>query len=122
MKFRQRIGEPGIEKILKLTIDLNGDRALEKEMVADTTVEEKQVTFPTDAKLQCKVIKHCRQIAKKEGLPLRQSYQKVLKSLIRALHNPQRRPVEKSKPLPAVYGVNSCENGLRTKNPSMRIG
>ena len=88
VKFRQRIGESGIEKILKLTIDLNGDRALEKEMVADTTVEEKQVTFPTDAKLQCKVIKHCRQIAKKEGLSLRQSYQKVLKSLIRALHNP----------------------------------
>lgn len=99
VKFRQRIGESGVEKILQMTVRANGDSSLEKELVVDTTVEEKQVTFPTDAKLHNKVVERCRQIADEEELPLRQSYRRVMKKCLRALHNskhPKRRKAANS--------------------------
>ena len=40
----------------------------------DSTVQEKNVTFPTDSKLLNKVIKFCRNVAGKENLKVRQSY------------------------------------------------
>ena len=42
----------------------HGDRAKEKEVVLDTTAQEKAITFPTDAKLHGKVIKTARRIAR----------------------------------------------------------
>ena len=80
IKFRQRIGESGAEKILKLTILLFDKKEIqEKEVLIDTTVQEKNITFPTDAKLQKKIIEKCRKIAEKEGIVLRQSYRRLLK-------------------------------------------
>jgi IS5 family transposase len=38
----------------------------EKEVQIDTTVKEKNITFPTDAKLAKKVIDNCIKIAEKE--------------------------------------------------------
>ena len=46
-------------------------------MVIDTTVQEKNITYPTDSKLAKKVIDTCRNIAIQEGIPLRQSYSRV---------------------------------------------
>jgi IS5 family transposase len=59
IKFRQRIGEPGAEKILGLTIHLFVKKEIEeKEVLFDTTVQEKNITFPTDTKLQKKIIEN----------------------------------------------------------------
>jgi len=83
IKFRQRIGEPGAEKILGLTIHLFEKKEIEeKEVLFDTTVQEKNITFPTDTKLQKKIIEKCRKIADKEGIALRQSYKRILKQLM----------------------------------------
>lgn len=82
VKFRHRIGESGVEKILKMSIDLHGSKAQEKEIVVDTTVQEKNITFPTDAKLYRRIIEHCRKIAAKEGIKQRQSYRRVVKRLM----------------------------------------
>ncbi|MBN2172726.1 MAG: transposase [Bacteroidales bacterium] len=80
IKFRQRVGESGAEKILSLTIHLFENKGIrEKEVLIDTTVQEKNITFPTDAKLQKKIIEKCREIAEKEGIVLRQSYKRKLK-------------------------------------------
>jgi hypothetical protein len=38
--FRKRIGTGGAEKILAATIKLHSERAKEKEVVVDTTVQE----------------------------------------------------------------------------------
>jgi IS5 family transposase len=38
--FRKRIGTDGAERILTSTIDLHGEKAKEKEVVVDTTVQE----------------------------------------------------------------------------------
>jgi IS5 family transposase len=80
-KFRNRIGEKGVEKILEISIKLFGNRAMEEEVVADTTVQEKNITFPTDTKLQLKVIGKCLKISKREGIKLRQSYRRTIKKL-----------------------------------------
>jgi IS5 family transposase len=48
---------------------------------ADTTVQEKNITYPTDNKLQRKIIKKCQKIAEQEGIILRQSYTRTLKKL-----------------------------------------
>lgn len=45
----------------------------------DTTVQEKNITYPTDAKLATRVIDKCRKIAAKENVELRQSYRRVVK-------------------------------------------
>ena len=64
IKFRQRIGESGAEKILSLTIHLFEKKEIEeKEVLIDTTVQEKNITYPNDTKLQKKIIENCRKIA-----------------------------------------------------------
>jgi transposase, IS5 family len=79
--FRKRIGEQGIELILKESIRINGDDSNDPDVSIDTTVQEKNITFPTDNKLHRKIIKKCQQIAEKEQLPVRQSYTRTLKKL-----------------------------------------
>ena len=95
IKFRKRIGEEGAEKILKLSIDLFPKKEIqEKEVLIDTTVQEKNITYPTDVKLQKRIIEQCRLIAKNEGLHLRHIYKKELKQLMidQRFHNhPKRR-------------------------------
>ena len=82
--FRQRIGEPGVELILKESIRVNDPPDDDKSAVvlsADTTVQEKNITYPTDDKLYKKIIKKCWIIAGKEAIDLRQSYTRTVKKL-----------------------------------------
>ena len=83
IKFRNRIGEKGSEQILKISIQLFSKKEIqEKEVLVDTTVQEKNITFPTDVKLQKKIIEKCRKIARKEEIELRQTYSRELKQLM----------------------------------------
>lgn len=86
--FRERIGEQVIELILskliamrKESIRINGDDRFDPDVSIDTTVQEKNITFPTDNKLQRKIISRCKAISEKEDLPVRQSYSRTLKKL-----------------------------------------
>jgi IS5 family transposase len=79
--FRKRIGEKGIELILKESIRINGKDFDEDQGTIDTTVQEKNITYPTDNKLHRKIIKKCVVIADKQGIELRQSYIRILKKL-----------------------------------------
>jgi len=80
--FRNRIGEEGIELIFKESIRINGKDGQEQEATTDTTVQEKNITYPTDNKLHRRIIKKCIAIADKENLELRQSYTRTLKRLL----------------------------------------
>ena len=82
--FRKRIGEEGAKEIFKVSIELHGKKANEAEVLVDTTVQEKNITFPTDTKLYKRVIEHCVSIAGKEGITLRQSYKRTTKKLMLA--------------------------------------
>lgn len=81
--FRQRIGEAGVELILKESIRVNEppDDGAATVVSVDTTVQEKNITYPTDDKLYKKIIKKCWKIADEEGIDLRQSYRRVVKKL-----------------------------------------
>jgi transposase, IS5 family len=79
--FRYRIGEEGVELILRESIRVNGDDSEEGHVSVDTTVQEKNITFPTDDKLYKKIIRRCQQINQTEGLPQRQSYTRTIKKL-----------------------------------------
>ena len=79
--FRKCIGEPGVELILGESIRINGKDAEEEHVSVDTTVQEKNITYPTDAKLHRKIITRCKGISERNGLKQRQSYTFVLKKL-----------------------------------------
>lgn len=79
--FRKRIGEQGIELIFKESIRINGKDSQEREATTDTTVQEKNITYPTDNKLYRKIINKCMAIARKEAIILRQTYTRILKKL-----------------------------------------
>jgi len=79
--FRNRIGEEGIELIFKESIRINGRDGKEDEATADTTVQEKNITYPTDNKLHRKIIKKCVAIADAQQIELRQSYSRTVKKL-----------------------------------------
>jgi len=92
--FRNRIGKSGVEMILKHSIELHGKDGQDGDVSIDTTVQEKNITYPTDAKLHKRIIDKCVAIAKKENLPLRRSYARTTKNLVRATYNgthPKRR-------------------------------
>ena len=84
--FRKRIGEKGIELIFQESIRVNNedDKGRHHDTAfIDSTVQEKNITYPTDAKLHKKIVKKVLGIVKKLGLPLRQSYAFVLKKICR---------------------------------------
>lgn len=94
--FRQRIGSEGFEIILKHSIQINDpDKQAGQDLVAiDTTVQEKNITFPTDAKLARKILERSRTIAKIEEYKLRRSYvrkEKEWRVLIRNSSHPKRK-------------------------------
>jgi len=85
---------------LKESIRINGKDSLDSNINVDTTIQEKNITFPTDAKLYKKIIQKCKAIAQKEGVELRQSYSRTLKKLVQAQWF-RNHPRNKSKALKA---------------------
>ena len=82
-RWRQRIGEDGVERLLQATIaagkaaGLLSEASLDK-VIVDTTVQPKAVEHPTDARLYRKVHAAMLRIAEQEGITLRQSYRKLM--------------------------------------------
>jgi len=83
-KWRNRLKSKGMEKLLGETIK-TGLRAKVVKRTSlnrvnvDTTVQEKAVTFPTDAKLYYRMLIKLVKTAKSGGLELRQSYTRSAK-------------------------------------------
>lgn len=84
--FRNRIGEKGIELIFQESIRVNNEEDDDRHhdvAFIDSTVQEKNITYPTDAKLHKKTVRKVLGIVHELGLPLRQSYTFVLKRVYR---------------------------------------
>jgi IS5 family transposase len=109
--FRKRIGEAGVEKIFQASVVLFGKKALEDDVVIDTTVQEKNITFPTDTKLRVKVMKRCWKLAGDEGLCLRRSYRRELKKVLRVIRFSKSQQ-DKKKVAAAIRRVKTMANAL----------
>tara|TARA_R110002020_G_scaffold63170_6_gene168944 strand:- start:13966 stop:14832 length:867 start_codon:yes stop_codon:yes gene_type:complete len=81
--FRKRIGEEGAERIFKHSIDGHGRDGKDPNVSIDTSAQEKNTNYPTDAKLNKKTIDKCVKIAKGHGIVLRRSYRRTSKHLVR---------------------------------------
>ena len=93
--FRKRVGEKGIDVIFNASLELhNGKIDKATEIIVDTTVQEKNITFPTDTKLAIKTIDKTLSFAHKQGIKLKQTFAKELKTLkikLRFSHHPRRK-------------------------------
>jgi transposase, IS5 family len=91
-RWRQRMGEERLIALLQESLSVATRSGAAKpadfrQVIIDTTVQEKAVTFPTDAKLMHRARECLVRLAQKHGLTLRQSYARVGK---RALIQHQR--------------------------------
>lgn len=81
-RWRQRLGEKGVESLLSATIDAAIEaKAVKardlKRVTVDTTVQEKAVAFPTDSRLYNRARECLVRLAKAHRIALRQSYVQV---------------------------------------------
>jgi len=81
-RWRQRMGEDKlaalVQESLSTAIRLKAAKPADfKEVIVDTTVQEKAVAFPTDAKLMHRARERLGKLAHKHGVALRQSYARV---------------------------------------------
>lgn len=86
-RWRKRIGEEGVEWLLTKTIEAGrdagviSDRSVEA-VIVDTTVMEKAIAHPTDARLYEKARRRLMALAQEAGLSLRQSYARLAPRLL----------------------------------------
>lgn len=109
--FRKRIGEAGMEKIFQASVMLHGKQALEREVVIDTTVQEKNITFPTDTKLRVKVMGRCLRMAAAESVRVRRSYRRELRKTLRVIRF-SKSTRDKKKVAAAIRRVKTMANAL----------
>lgn len=86
-RWRKRIGEDGAEELLKETIQaglrLKVIKSSQLRRVnVDTTVQEKHIRFPTDARLYDRMRQRLVKAAQREDIAFRQSYARVGKNLL----------------------------------------
>jgi IS5 family transposase len=85
-RWRKRLGPDKIEELLKATIDTAKEEKLltgkhVERVNVDTTVQEKAIAFPTDARLYHKARRVLVRLAKKMHLDLRQNYERTGKKV-----------------------------------------
>ena len=81
-RWRQRLGEAGMEELLAQTIEAaKAMRAVTIKdlgrVIIDSTVQEKAIAYPTDSRLLEVARRKLVKLAFEEGLTLRQSYERV---------------------------------------------
>ncbi len=87
-RWRHRIGEAGAEELLKETIEAGLKlKAVKPSQLArinvDTTVQEKDIRFPTDARLYDRARERLVKAAQKQGIVLRQNYNRISKHFVK---------------------------------------
>ena len=84
VRWRRRVGAEGIEQLLKESLAVARRTGILKarelkRVIVDTTVQEKAIAFPTDARLYHKARRALVRLARQVGCPLRQSYVRLSK-------------------------------------------
>ncbi|MDR3186799.1 MAG: IS5 family transposase [Christensenellaceae bacterium] len=72
--FRKKIGKEGLELIFAETVRIHSSECLESKVILDTTVQKKNISFPTDTKLRLDVISQCWAISSHLGITFDEDY------------------------------------------------
>ena len=99
VRFRKKIGESGMNKIIEETITIGAQLKIIKskkdltEITIDSTVQESNISYPTDSKLVNKARVEMVKLAKKSNIELRQNYNQLAKKslFLRGLYQRQRK-------------------------------
>lgn len=88
VKWRQRVGAEKLESLLAETIrialkDKQVTSQQLRKVTVDTTVQEKAIAFPTDARLYTKMLLRLVNLSKKRGIQLRQTYIRTAPQLLK---------------------------------------
>lgn len=83
-KWRQRVGAEKLLVLLEETVAIAvSEKQISKkelaQVIVDTTVQEKNITHPTDSKLYLKALQKLVEAARNRGVKLRQTYSRVAK-------------------------------------------
>lgn len=131
-RWRKRIGEAGAEAMLSETIEVGKRLGFVKasqltRINVDTTVQEKHVRFPTDARLYDRARDRLVKTAKRLGIKLRQGYGRVGRKLLlkqsRYAHAKQYRRARKcTKKLRTYLGrvLRDMERKAKTGNAELK--
>ena len=130
-RWRKRIGKEGAEELLKQLIRTGIkqgyiSRADCRRVNADTTVQPKDIRFPTDARLYDRVLEILVKQANKDGVDLRQSYKRISKRLLMRQQNysharQYNRAFSQTKKLKTILGRVIRDIERKLKNPSKEL-
>jgi IS5 family transposase len=86
-RFRKRLKKDNLLKLLEITIETGFKSGYlkssdVKRVSVDTTVQEKNISYPTDIKLYYVMMEYLVKFAKKNGIELKQTYLRVTKRAI----------------------------------------
>ncbi|MET4349382.1 hypothetical protein ABIC07_008910 [Bradyrhizobium sp. RT9a] len=112
-RWRQRLGEEQIAALLQESLSVaHRTGAIEtkdlERVIVNTTIQEKAIAHPSDARLMQRAIEKLVDLAKRECVELRQSYLRVAKRAA-SWWGATRTPISSSVP---GENSNSCEPGL----------
>ena len=84
--WRKRMGEKKLEKLISETLRVACAVGVMKvqdaqKVIVDSTVMEKNISYPTDAKLALKALNQLAKLSREHGIKLRQTYEKEGKFL-----------------------------------------
>jgi IS5 family transposase len=86
-RWRRRMGEEKLTALIQESLNIATRSGAAKpadffKVIVDTTVQPKAVAFPSDAKLMRRARGRLARLAKKHGVVLRQSYERVGKACV----------------------------------------
>jgi len=130
-RFRQRIGKKGVDSLFKgLISTAQRTGCLKKsemnQVNVDTTVQEKAIAFPTDARLYFKMLKTLVREAKEQNINLRQSYVRVAKKTLAkqsryAQAQQYKRARRETKSLKTMLGRVYRDMNRKVESPNERL-
>jgi IS5 family transposase len=127
-RWRQRMGEERLVALLQESLHLATRTGAAKpadftQVVVDTTVQPKAITFPTDAKLTHRARERLVTLAKKHRLKLRQTYVRLGKSALishqRYAHAKQFKRANRALRSPALISAGSFATSAE-RSPATR--
>ena len=85
VKFRKKFGADNFDILFKESITINGEEAVEENVIQDTTVANKDITYPTDSKLALHIYDNLLKIKRDTDIKLKDMYRNDIDDIKRTI-------------------------------------